>query len=161
MKRIALVLIALALAPTVLAEPSLLLVRIVDSEFTEYSACSDDDCIPYSLWTIHDAEVKKVIAGDYSNKKIRFVRLQHGQYIDRIREHLFVLVDETDDEKFVELFGTNLVADETAHPVSLICFGTDLVETFPKIERFEHDRGQFKSETCFDQDVIENGLQDD
>ena len=161
MSRLFLALIALALAPSAIAESSLLLVKITDSEFTDYSNCTDDNCIPHSFWTIHNAIVKKTIAGSYSKKKVRFVRLQHGQYIESIREHLFVLIDETENADFDKQFGTRIVARDTAYPVSLVCFDADLRAEFPDVERFEYDEGQLKTETCFDRDMIENGPDND
>ena len=155
------VLLALTISQSVVAEPSLLLVEITESEFTEYSSCTDDDCIPHSFWWVHKAIVKKTIAGNFSEKEVRFVRLQHGQYIERIREHLFVLIDETEDVAFDELFGTRLVARDTAYPVSLVCFDADLASEFPDMERFEFDEGKLKNETCFEQGLIENGPDSD
>lgn len=161
MTRLLFGLLALGIMASALAERSLLLVSITDTEWTEYSDCTDDDCIPHNFWTVHEADVKKVIAGDYPEDTVRFVRLQHGQYIESIRQHLFVLIRESEDRNFEELFGTNLVAYDTAFPRSLVCFNADLREEFPDVERFEYDSGTLESQTCFDQDMIENGLEDE
>ena len=154
-------LLAFGITAPAFAEQSLLLVSITDTEWTEYSDCMDDDCIPYSFWTVHEADVKKIIAGNYSEDTIRFVRLQHGQYVESIRQHLFVLIRKSEGRNFEELFGTNLVAYDTAFPRSLVCFDADLREEFPDVERFKYDSGTLESETCFDQDMVENGLEDE
>ena len=161
MPRLLLGLLVLGITSPAFAEQSLLLVSITDTEWTDHSDCADDDCIPHNFWTVHVADVKKVIAGDYSEDTVRFVRLQHGQYIESIRQHLFVLVRRSEGRNFEELFGTNLVAYDTAYPRSLVCFDANLREEFPDVERFDYDSGTLKDETCFDQDMIENGLEDD
>ena len=154
--------VALGLSVSAFAEQRLLLVRITDTEFTEYSACESENCVPHDLWTIHDAEVKKVIAGNFNSDTVRFVRLQHAKYKEHIREHLFVLLRENKGSDFEELFGTNLVAEDTAFPRSLVCFHAHLRDAFPAVELFEHSTGTLDSEkTCFDQDLLENGLDDD
>lgn len=156
-RKFAVSLVVLMLPPVMFAEPSLLLVEMVDSDMTDYSSCTEDDCIPHDFWWVHTARVKKTIAGSFNRKEIRFVRLQHTQYVERIREHLFVLIDETENAEFDELFGTRLVARDTAYPVSLVCFDADLASEFPDVERFEYEEGEFKAESCFNQDVLENG----
>lgn len=161
MSRLLLLAVALAVPINAIAESSLLLIRITDTEFTEYSNCTTSDCVPHSFWAVHDAVVKKVIAGAYSEETVRFVRLQHGQYVDVIREHLFVLIDQTENAEFDELFGTTLVARDAAYPVSLVCFDVDLAAEFPDVERFRHAEGELKAETCFDQDTIETGFGSD
>ena len=162
MARFFLVLVALGFSVTGFAEQSLLLVRITDTEFTEYSACEDEDCVPHDLWAIHDAEVKKVIAGVYAADTVRFVRLQHAKYAEHFREHLFVLIRENQGSNFGELFGTNLVAVDTAYPRSLVCFQVDLRDAFPEADLFDHAAGVLHPEkTCIDQDLLENGLVDD
>ena len=154
-------LLAFGVTASAVAEQSLLLVSITDTEWTEYSNCPDEDCVPHNFWTVHEADVKKVIAGDYTEDTVRFVRLQHGQYIESIRQHLFVLIRRSEGRNFEELFGTDLVAYDTAYTRSLVCFDADLREEFPDVERFDYDEGTLKDETCFNQDMIENGLEDE
>lgn len=159
--RMLLVVLALTASAAAQAEQFLLVVRITDTEWTEYSdpyECPEGgQCITHNFWNIHTADVKKRIAGDYPEDTIRFVRLQHAQYVDHIREHLYVLIQETDDETFEELFGTRLIARETAFVQTLVCFRADLGEVFPDMERFDYDEGELRSETCFDQSMIEDG----
>ena len=107
-----------------LSDESLLQVRIVDFKV----AGSGEG---HTQFWVLNAIVERTIAGDYSGDKIKFVWATHLENPRLIRPIQYVLVATYSDDDFPARFGTKWMAIETAIPISIVCFRTDLREMFP------------------------------
>lgn len=92
---------------TIGEEKTILRVEVKSVEYTDYypaDACSeitepDTECIVWSFYYRYDAKVKEVVKGEYSDKHITFVMLQHAPYIKEITNNWYVSLDTLDNSE--------------------------------------------------------------
>ncbi|WP_323846539.1 hypothetical protein [Microbulbifer magnicolonia] len=80
---------------------ALLLVRVVESQYTgKYPyECSEDECVPFYFWFVYEAEVLKVIKGNFVSRHINFAALHHTNYSKDVTNEWYVQVAEFEDRQ--------------------------------------------------------------
>jgi len=81
---------------TIGKEKTVLRVIVKSVEVTDHypeNACTED-CIVWNFWFRYKAKVKNVIRGEYTDRYITFVNLQHAAYRKGIVSDWFVSLDE-------------------------------------------------------------------
>lgn len=68
------------------------------------------DCIPFYFWHRYRAEVKAVVQGSWTGREVRFVHLQHAEYVDRVTRDCYVVLLPADTE-LKETLDVPFVAD--------------------------------------------------
>lgn len=73
----------------------------------------DQYCMPWRHWHIYTARVLDVIYGQYSEKDISFLLLQHTHYIKEYTDEWYVLIKPIEDQDLVKKLNINFyVVDE-------------------------------------------------
>jgi hypothetical protein len=112
------------------SESLLLHVKVNKQKYSDYSpSCESEGCVNMSSWYIYHAKVLDVIEGEYLNKKIKFVVLQHAEYIKEYVKDVYVVVEEHESKEFLENFGTQYYSNGIIKPFTSVCFPKDKLKT--------------------------------
>lgn len=107
---------------------AILEVKLKSSEFTEYYPECGEDCIPWSFWNRYKARVVNVIDGEFADKSIDFVYLQHAGFAKVKNRKAFVIIYEFSDPETVQTLGTPYFAKQFAFQHNVVCFNTGLMD---------------------------------
>ena len=55
--------------------------------------CDPEKCIPFYFWFVYDAEVLDVLSGNYTDKEVVFVNLQHAYFTKEVTNEWYVLIE--------------------------------------------------------------------
>ncbi len=140
------------------AEQALLHIKakfVGHSGYYPASTCEDEnDCIPWSYWNIYSAKVKKVVKGEFKERRFKFALLQHSRYVDHVLKDMYVLVGDIRSLELVEQLGTKYYAKDWGFPERVVCFDTDLNSEFPNDSKTIPEYGNCYSEDeLFDDDA--------
>ena len=86
----------------------LLIVKVTDVQYTDYStaSCPDDNCIVVRTWFVYEADVLEVLSGKFDDSKISFANMQHSYYVDEYTNEWYLLINKFDDLSSIEKLKT-------------------------------------------------------
>ncbi|MEH6417074.1 hypothetical protein V7787_24580 [Pseudomonas sp. CGJS7] len=69
-------------------------VQVLETEFTDlYPGCAEpNECVPFHFWYKYRARVKEVVSGEWTKPEVEFARLQHAEFVDRIKRDCYVVL---------------------------------------------------------------------
>lgn len=87
-------------------EPGKILL-VVRSNFSRYTGyfpyeCDPENCVPFYFWFVHEAKVLDVLYGAYSSDQITFANLQHTNYIKKVTNEWYVLLDTFENTETID-----------------------------------------------------------
>lgn len=76
-------------------------VSVTEVEFTDwYPACEEEEepCVPVVFWYRYSGKVREVVRGDYAESTVRFARLQHAEFVDRVTRDCYVVLEPASED---------------------------------------------------------------
>jgi len=101
----------------------------------------------HATWYVYEAEVEKVIAGQFEERAIRFALLQTFD-TRPVFPAQYILVDDFGDSELADAFDTKIHALSMIKAEETACFVIDPAELFPENPRF-NEIAQCPKEYCF------------
>lgn len=93
-------------------------VRVTDVEYTDwYPACEEDElCVPVIFWYRYSGNVREVVRGEYADSTVRFARLQHAEFADRVTRDCHVVLEPASEDLRAKV-GVEWTASKLLSPV--------------------------------------------
>ncbi len=85
-------------------------VAVQSVEFTDLHPECGADCIPFYYWYKYNAQVKRVVSGEWDAENVQFTHLQHGQYVSMVTDDCYVVLVPAASE-LQDAVGVKYVAD--------------------------------------------------
>lgn len=106
-------------------------------------------CWQFYSWHLYQGKVKRVISGEYKESRITFVISQHSPIVRSYSKNMYIKVSEFEKKEWAEFAGTNLYAKDFGFVESVVCFDTEIGDSFEKAIYYKNE-----DEVCYDEDDL-------
>lgn len=106
-------------------------------------------CWQFYTWKLYAGSVKRVISGEYKDRKIEFAVYQHAEFDRQYSKNMYIVLQELDSGR-ARTLGTKYYAEDYEFPKTVLCFKrpidntSTLFKTPDEEAQYCYDESDFK-----------------